>query len=180
MQEFLLISTILSWFIITLNLIISLMLIRHVRESTKSSTPNILEIGTQAPDFSLETLGGSIINLTDYKDRERLIFFVSPTCQHCHKHMPHLKELSPRMERDGTHLLLVSLGEKDATQAFMEQYEMQQPVLISNYNSDFTNSYKVAGTPSYYLINSKQVIEAGGYLDASWEKIIERWEKVPM
>ena len=175
MQEFFITNTVVSWIVIIFNLLVSLALVRRLREVNKGNELDILKVGTQAPDFSLPTLDGKTATLADYANQESLMVFVSPTCNPCRAHMSSLKELFPRIEADGIRPLIISLGAKDETLAFMEEYQMQTPVFVAEYGSTFASDYKVAGTPSYYHIDKKGQISAGGFFDNSWTTLIQKW-----
>src|SRR5688572_907042 len=129
MQEFLLVSAVLSWVAIFFNLILGLALLRRLRDvqiynNRNLPFPNILEIGSTAPDFSVETLDGKTSILADYKNQESLMVFVSPTCIPCREQMPKLKELFPRLQASGIQFLLVSLAGKTESRAFIDEYQM--------------------------------------------------------
>jgi peroxiredoxin len=175
MQEFLVVSTVLSWLVILLNLFLSLALVRRFRDLDKRNEPETLKVGTKVPDFSLETLDGKTVKLADYKNQESLMVFVSPTCNPCRAQMPNLKELFPRIEAAGIRFLLVSLGAKDETQTFIEEFQMQAPVLLSENASPFALDYKVPGTPAYYRIDKQGLVKAGGFFDQDWQEMTQKW-----
>lgn len=176
MQTFLITSAILSWFVILFNLILGLVLVRRFRQLDVDHKPEVLQSGEKAPNFSLESLDGGITSLEDYKNQESLMVFVSPSCEPCRAQMPQIKALASQIEASGTQLLMVSLGDKEQTREFIDEFEMGCPVLISEYGGSFATNYKVPGTPAYYYINKKGIINGGGFFDKDWLSLTKKWD----
>ena len=54
------------------------------------STAKIPEVGDTAPDFTLESIEGESISLSDFRGKTVLIVFTSVNCQECEEQMPYL------------------------------------------------------------------------------------------
>jgi peroxiredoxin len=54
------------------------------------STAKIPEVGDKAPDFTLESIDGKSISLSDFQGKTVLIVFTSVNCQECEEQMPYL------------------------------------------------------------------------------------------
>ena len=86
-----------------------------------------------APDFSLPTLDGKTVRLSDYKGKLVLIDFWSTTCDPCMVEMPHLVELYKKHKDEGFVVLAVSLdGPESRAQvgSVAHDKEMIFPVLL--------------------------------------------------
>lgn len=94
--------------------------------------------GPSAPDFSLPTLDGKKVRLSDYKGKVVLIDFWSTTCDPCMVEMPHLVELYKKNKDKGLVVLAVSLdGPESRAQvsAMAHDKEMIFPVLLDEETS---------------------------------------------
>lgn len=51
-----------------------------------------MQIGDVAPDFTVETINGQIITLSEHREKIVLITFFSTTCNDCHAQFEHIKD----------------------------------------------------------------------------------------
>ena len=96
MEPILVVSSILLWLMVLFNLLLTVALIRRAAAKQPGfATENVptLEIGSQAPDFTAETLDGEAMTLDDYAGKSIALIFVSPTCKPCLNKLPELHEL---------------------------------------------------------------------------------------
>lgn len=56
-------------------------------------TPAIPQVGDKAPNFTLETIDGKMLSLSDFKGKTVLIVFTSVNCKACEEQMPYLIEV---------------------------------------------------------------------------------------
>jgi methylamine dehydrogenase accessory protein MauD len=180
MEAVLAISSVVLWVVVLFNLLLTLALVRKVNSLPQGMgagmpQPELLKSGEPAPAFRLPTLQGQETSLADYAGREVAMVFVSPSCSPCRAQMPTIKELYPQAKRQGTELLVVSLGGPDETQTFVGEFQLESPVLVTQYGSSFATEYKVAGTPSYYLIDKSGKIKEGGFFDNKWQELTKKW-----
>jgi peroxiredoxin len=56
------------------------------------SKANVPQIGDKAPDFTLESIDGENISLSDFRGKILLIVFTTINCQECERQMPYLIE----------------------------------------------------------------------------------------
>ena len=57
---------------------------------TGCSTAKIPQVGDKAPDFTLESIDGKSISLSDFRGKTVLIVFTSVNCKECEEQMPYL------------------------------------------------------------------------------------------
>lgn len=58
-----------------------------------SCSPNqIPQVGDKAPDFTLESIDGESISISDFRGQPVLIVFTSVNCKECEEQMPYLTE----------------------------------------------------------------------------------------
>lgn len=116
-----------------------------------------LEIGTQAPNFTLTDVNGSMISLEDFAGREILLGFSSIQCPACAQMYPHLDVFS--RYRHDVQVLLISLGSLEQNQQLAEAQGFIFPVLtLTQDDLEVGQDYQVPGTPFFYVINGQGVV----------------------
>lgn len=176
MQEALLISSLLLWVIVLLNLALTLAIIRRMRGGASYG----LKKAQVAPDFKVQTLGGDTVSLADYRGRSVAFILISPTCEPCRKAIPTYESLRDKAARSGVDLVLVSNAEAEPTGKMVEEFGMTLPVLVApRGTSTFTDDYKLPSTPSYCLIDAGGKVVSTGYpgeASPEWKKLADAWE----
>jgi len=59
---------------------------------TSCSTAEVPQVGDQAPNFTLESIDGKSISLSDFRGQPVLLVFTSVKCKECEDQMPYLIE----------------------------------------------------------------------------------------
>lgn len=161
METILIISSILLWVVVLLNVLLTLGLARRIR----SAFPRMesLKVGQKAPDFSAQTLQGKPITLNEYKGRAAAFIFVSPDCKPCREELPKLRNLMPSFKQSGIELVLVSDGDEEKTRSLVDGSADGLSVLVAprEHNPLFSD-YKAMGTPSFCLIDANGKVQAAG------------------
>ncbi|WP_165423559.1 peroxiredoxin family protein [Ktedonosporobacter rubrisoli] len=177
MESFLLVSSILLWVVVILNLLLTLALIRRV--NTKKESTQSLEVGpplgSQAPDFSAQTLNDETMTLEQYAGRPTTFVFVSPGCGPCSEFIPSLTTLVPQMRSTGAELVLVSNGTRAETAEMVRELADEVPVLIATRpDNPFFKSYSITLTPSFCSLDEQGLVLATGHpndSDQQWRRI---------
>jgi len=126
--------------------------------SGASASP--LGLGAPAPDFSLATLEGPTVSLSDFVGRPVWINVWASWCKPCRAEMPDIDAVWREVQAadaqagrtDGLVLLMVSLGEDPAAvRRYVETTRYQLPVLVDP-TFAFTQRYRVNGLPTHYFI----------------------------
>lgn len=113
--------------------------------------PTSLPVGSKAPEFSLNDLGGSTVTLSDLVagGRPALLFFTSPTCPPC-------KTLSPEIEKwqrehsDKLNIVRITEGAADKNR-------YPGTVLLQKAR-EVADAYQSWGTPGAVLVNADGTI----------------------
>lgn len=118
-------------------------------------------IGSEAPDFTLNSLDGESISLSDYEGKMVLLTFWASWCPTCRGENRHLAEIYPEYKDDGFEILAVSLDrsrtnwekavEKDGT-------TWPQVSDLEGVDSPIATLYGVYSTPTTFLIDSVSVV----------------------
>ncbi|MFO7317023.1 MAG: redoxin domain-containing protein [Bacilli bacterium] len=125
-------------------------------------SPQSVGLGKPAPDFTLNTLDGNPLTLSDLKGKKVILNFWATWCPPCKDEMPHFQEYYEKYaEEDNVEIVAVNytLNDKMASvENFVKSYDLTFPVLLME-EEDVRETYKVYTLPSTFFINSKGVIE---------------------
>ena len=121
--------------------------------------------GNVAPDFTLPTLDGRNVSLSDYRGRPVWINVWASWCAPCRAEMPDIDTVyqeaaakGPGADK-GLALLLVSIGEDPApVRRYVDTTKLQLPILV---DPDFaiTAGYRITGLPTHYFIGADGTIK---------------------
>lgn len=119
------------------------------------------EIGNRAPEFTLESLGGQPVSLSDFSGRPVVINFFASWCAPCIKELPMLEAAQERERAGGLATLLIDLQEDRPTvQRFTNRLGLSAPVLLDTSAEVFYDKYRVPGLPATYFVDREGIIRA--------------------
>jgi len=133
---------------------------------TVSSQASSLKIGDMAPDFTVKTLNGTIVKLSDYIDKKPVYLkFWATWCSYCKVEMPHLQAI---YDESGDHVevLTVNVGMNDSISNIERYYQKNGFTIptIFDQKGDLTSSFGVVGTPYHVLIDKQGKIDYRTFL----------------
>lgn len=120
--------------------------------------PMGLELGTQAPLFTLSDIEGRSVSLRDFSGRQVLLAFTSTMCPACEQVYPSLKdfqEIHPDIA-----VLMISRGSQEDNRALAHKEGLTFPVL--NASEEVIRAYKVSAFPFFYLVDKQGIIASRG------------------
>jgi len=135
----------------------------------------MLDIGTQAPDFSLpEPLTGQMVQLSDYRNLPLLVVF---SCNHCPYVLHMLKSFSvfaSEIQNQGLACLMINANDvenyaDDSPQNMVRlahQYGFEFPYLYDE-SQQVAIDYQAACTPDFFLFDAQHRLVYRGQYDAS-------------
>lgn len=115
-----------------------------------------------APDFELNSLDGSVVKLSELRDKNVILNFWATWCGFCVIEMPDLEKLQ-EAHTDDLLVLAVNVGEsQEVVQKFVEENNLSLTVVLDE-EMKISNNYGVRSFPTSIAINKKG--EAiGGYV----------------
>jgi peroxiredoxin len=139
--------------------------------------------GTHAPDFTLPTLDGKNVSLSDFKGKVVLVDFWATTCDPCLTEMPHLVELYEKHKADGFVVLAVSADGPEtraAVSSVAHDKGMSFPVLLDEETSVIARYNPKKDMPFSALIdrNGNVVRKTSGYTPGDEAKLAADVEKL--
>jgi len=113
--------------VIALMLVIGLRIARHPRQSSALQLK-----GEMAPDFSLQSLDGKTIHLSDYRGKAVLLNFWATWCAPCKIEMPWFVELQKQYGPEGLQIVGVAMDDASPKEIgdFAKEMGVNYPVLI--------------------------------------------------
>jgi len=127
-------------------------------------------VGTVAPDFTLPTLEGKQVKLSDYRGKAVLLNFWATWCGPCKVEIPWFMDLEKQYGSQGLVVVGIAMDDdgKDGVTKFAREMKIDYPVLVGN--DAVADQYGgVAGLPTTFYVdrNGKIVKKVAGLVSHS-------------
>ncbi|MDF1698591.1 MAG: TlpA disulfide reductase family protein [Saprospiraceae bacterium] len=125
-----------------------------LKDYTPYESPDPLAEGTEAPTWSLPSLKGKTINLTDFKGELVLVDFFYKSCYPCMQAIPGLQALHEKYGDKGLNVIGIDpfdTIEEDNIDEFLTKRGVTYTILLSD--RDIPKTYNVSGYPTLYLVD---------------------------
>ncbi len=112
----------------------------------------------EAPNFSLRTLDGKDVQLSDFRGRPVWINFWATWCPPCRAETPDIQEVYEAHESDGLVVLAISIGESPST---VSDYVKRTGTTFTTGVDEATSiaaQYRIVGIPTHFFIDREGVI----------------------
>ncbi len=116
--------------VVTIMLVFGFQMARRNSGPVRSTGPSMN--GTAAPDFTLETLEGKTVHLSDYRGKGVLLNFWATWCQPCKIEMPWFAELQKQYGPQGLQIVGIAMDDaspKDIGE-FARDLGVNYPILV--------------------------------------------------
>ncbi len=141
-----------------------------------------LKNGNTPPDFSLTSLDGKNVTLSDLRGKKVVLNFWATWCPPCKAEMPHMQNYYEQYaKKDNVEIIAVNLtsAERDVTadakidtvMTFRDSFEITFPIVLDPENNAGSD-YQILTIPTTYFIDSKGYIQRAirGPMDAEMLK----------
>jgi peroxiredoxin len=152
-----------SWWIVYLTFVGILFLLAGCEQSTpkpetQRSIPEGPRVGFRAPVFSIPTLNGNTLDLSNYRGKVIMINFWATWCGPCRIEMPSMEDLYSKYGGKDFEILAVNGGEdRNLVQPFIKNLNLSFPILLDQ-QFEIHNQYQVTAIPSTFLVDKSGVI----------------------
>ncbi len=133
------------------------------------------QVGSPAPDFTLKTLDGAAITLSQLRGHPVLINFWASWCVACRAEAPDLERLYSKYRGHGLVVLGVNITQQDTladARQFVASYKLTFPIPLDDQGSVMA-AYRVPGLPTSYFIDRSGVIRDFIIGQMNWATMLE-------
>lgn len=136
--------------------------------------PNL--IGQIAPNFRMSTIGGGVQELHKVNAEVTVVYFWEPSCSHCKKVTPQLRDIYNKFKDKGLEVVAVyTQDEKDKWSEYIDTNKLSwinvwDPTRVSRYHK----LYDIYSTPVMYVLDKDKKIVAKRIGIESLERFIEQ------
>jgi thiol-disulfide isomerase/thioredoxin len=113
----------------------------------------------QAPDFSLTSLSGQTVRLSEMRGKVVLLNFWATWCPPCREEVPSLARLANAMSNSEFQMITVAIDKegRKAVDEFFRHAGVQLPTLIDS-TGVVGKSYGITGVPETFIIDKQGLI----------------------
>lgn len=139
----------------------------HAHEQGEGSIRRV--IGEQLPDFTLKTLEGKSVKVSELKAKVLLINFWATWCTPCVKEMPSLQKLSDEYSSKGLQVIGVDLDENPEVvlESFRAKHQIKFPSYVDT-AGELADRFNVSGLPLTLVIDGKRKLLFEQVGDEDW------------
>lgn len=134
-----------------------------------------LDVGNKAPSFSLQSLQGEKIALSDYKGKTVVLNFWATWCPPCKKEMPDLEQFYQDYQEDLV-VLSVNTDPTNDVQGFVNDMNLTFPVVLDD-KSEVSHQYEILSIPTTYVIDNKGNIQQKHIGELTYEQMVNLVKK---
>ena len=118
------------------------------------------EVGYLAPDFTLPSLDGQTVRLSDFRGKKAILLnFWATWCAPCRLEMPTIDKAYQEYKSRGLEILAVSLdaGSNSVVKNFMQELKVDFPVLLDP-DMEVLRLYRQFSIPATFLIDKQGIV----------------------
>ncbi len=129
------------------------------KENDEKDALGGLKIGAKAPNFSLKTLDGKQVELSDYKGKKVMLNFWATWCPPCKKEMPDMEKYT-QQAGDDVVVLAVNIDPENDVQAFVDDNGITFTIPLDSQSAKnpVNERYKILSIPTTYFIDKEGII----------------------
>jgi peroxiredoxin len=115
-------------------------------------------------DFTLTSLDGKRVSLSDYAGRIVFLNFWATWCTPCQKELPAFQAFQAQQSADGPAILAVDVAESaDQVNAFLTEFDIHGLNVLLDGDSKVSDSYGIFNLPVTFVIDEKGVVRYPKY-----------------
>lgn len=128
------------------------------KEVTRVGAPGVINIGQQAPDFSIKDQSGHVVKLSDFRGKVVFLNLWGTWCEPCTREMPQMETMYQAFKGKKFQMLAISIdNDWKEVNEFYKSKNLTIPAFLDP-GHQIANLYKVAKFPETFLI------DANGYV----------------
>ncbi len=124
-------------------------------EVTRVGKPGIVNIGQQAPDFTIKDENGHEVKLSDYRGKLVFLNFWATWCVPCVDEMPEMETMNRVFKDRKFQMMAVSIDiQWDTVKKFYQEHHLSIPAYLDPGQHVARDLYKATGWPETFLIDA--------------------------
>ncbi len=124
---------------------------------TPPTIPTGIEVGEQAPDFTLINLANESVRLSDFRGKIVMLNFWSTTCGPCAEEMPYIQSVFDNTAYDVVILTVNTEDDHAVAQSWMDTKGYTFPVLLDS-TGQVGDEYEASTIPKTFFIDTEGTI----------------------
>jgi peroxiredoxin len=113
-----------------------------------------------APDFTLKSLNGETLSLSDFRGKPVMLTFWKIDCPACEFQMPHTQALYNEWQNEEIAVLTINVGDRAAlVQEFVTSRRLTFPTLL-DLQGKVAAAYGIIGVPTTFFIDAEGILKA--------------------
>ena len=113
-----------------------------------------------APNFSLKSLNGETVSLSDFRGKPVMLTFWKINCAACQFQIPYTQAFYNEWSSDTIAVLTVNVGDSaSAVQNYVTSFGITYPILLDP-QGKIAQTYGIPGVPVTFLIDSEGIMKA--------------------
>ena len=128
--------------------------------TSATSAPVGLQVGDAAPNFTLTTLDGKQVRLSDFRGKPVMLNFWYASCPGCLQEIPGMQRFYAAELAAGKHFVILGVNSVDdlqTAQQFAQQSGLTYTLVMDN-NQQVATLYNLNATPTSYFIDRQGII----------------------
>ncbi|WP_240613637.1 TlpA disulfide reductase family protein [Pueribacillus theae] len=121
-----------------------------------------LNKGNLAPNFTLQTLQGETVTLSDFRGNNAILNFWASWCPPCRAEMPDMQRYYDKNKDENFTILAVNMTATESSQKgvnqFIEKLGVTFPVVL-DINNEATDTYQIMAYPTSYFVDKNGLIQ---------------------
>ena len=116
--------------------------------------------GSRAPDFTVRTVDGESITLSELRGKAVLLNFWGTWCGPCRREMPEFQRAYDRFSQDGFEIVAIAFNDTfEAIASFRDEFGLSFPLALDE-TGELNDAYGIQTRPSSFLLDADGVILA--------------------
>ncbi len=130
--------------------------------SSAPGAPVGLQVGDAAPNFTLTTLDGKQVSLSDFRGKPVMLNFWYATCPGCLAETPGIERFYAAQKAAGKSFVILAVNSVDdapTAQQFVQQFGITYTPVLDD-NQRVATLYNLTATPTSYFIDRQGIIRS--------------------